>query len=369
MDDWGGDVPCVEVSAKTHDGITKLLDVVLLVADIADQKAIFTGAASGVVIESHLETGRGPVVTLLIQKGTLRTGDSLVVGTTYGKVRSLEDYRGRKLKEATPAMPVVVSGIREVPNFGEWFEVVSSEKVAKDWVAKQARKQSIKSLTNTKTVTSQDLNRAVVDGQVKELAVLVKADVQGSLESLIDSLNQIGNEEVRVKVVSSGVGDISESDVNAADAGNAIILGFNVSIKAAVNQLAKRSKVDFHLYKVIYELLDDIRDWLSSLLPPEIIEIELARLEILGIFKTTKTQIITGGRVTSGQLQSGMTARILRKGEEVGAGKVSNLQKEKQIAREANEGDECGISLDTTDALELGDELVFYRIEEKARKL
>ncbi len=368
-DDWGGDVPCVEVSAKTHDGITKLLDVVLLVADIADQKAIFTGAASGVVIESHLETGRGPVVTLLIQKGTLRTGDSLVVGTTYGKVRSLEDYRGRKLKEATPAMPVVVSGIREVPNFGEWFEVVSSEKVAKDWVAKQARKQSIKSLTNTKTVTSQDLNRAVVDGQVKELAVLVKADVQGSLESLIDSLNQIGNEEVRVKVVSSGVGDISESDVNAADAGNAIILGFNVSIKAAVNQLAKRSKVDFHLYKVIYELLDDIRDWLSSLLPPEIIEIELARLEILGIFKTTKTQIITGGRVTSGQLQSGMTARILRKGEEVGAGKVSNLQKEKQIAREANEGDECGISLDTTDALELGDELVFYRIEEKARKL
>ncbi len=368
-DDWGGDVPCVEVSAKTHDGITKLLDVVLLVADIADQKAIFTGAASGVVIESHLETGRGPVVTLLIQKGTLRTGDSLVVGTTYGKVRSLEDYRGRKLKEATPAMPVVVSGIREVPNFGEWFEVVSSEKVAKDWVAKQARKQSIKSLTNTKTVTSQDLNRAVVDGQVKELAVLVKADVQGSLESLIDSLNQIGNEEVRVKVVSSGVGDISESDVNAADAGNAIILGFNVSIKAAVNQLAKRSKVDFHLYKVIYELLDDIRDWLSSLLPPEIIEIELARLEVLGIFKTTKTQIITGGRVTSGQLQSGMTARILRKGEEVGAGKVSNLQKEKQIAREANEGDECGISLDTTDALELGDELVFYRIEEKARKL
>ncbi len=368
-DDWGGDVPCIEVSAKTHDGISKLLDVVLLVADIADQKAVFAGMASGVVIESHLETGRGPVATLLIQKGTLRSGDSLVVGTTYGKVRSLEDYRGRKLKEATPAMPVVVSGIREVPNFGEWFEVVSSEKVAKDWVAKQARKQSIKSLTNTKTVTSQDLNRAVVDGQVKELAVLVKADVQGSLESLIDSLGQIGNDEVRVKVVSSGVGDISESDVNAADAGNAIILGFNVSIKAAVNQLAKRSKVDFHLYKVIYELLDDVRDWLSSLLPPEIIEIELARLEILGIFKTTKNQVITGGRVTSGQLQSGMTARIMRKGEEVGQGKVSNLQKEKQIAREANEGEECGISFDTTDTIELGDELVFYKVEEKARKL
>ncbi len=368
-DDWGGDVPCVEVSAKTKDGIDKLLDVVLLVADIEEQKAAFDGSARGVIIESHLETGRGPVATLLVQKGTLRSGDSLVVGTTYGKVRSLEDYRGRKLKEATPGMPVVVSGVREVPNFGEWFEVVASEKVAKDWVAKQARKQSIKSLTGTKSISSQDLTRAVVDGQVKELAVLVKADVQGSLESLVDSLGQIGNEEVRVKIVSSGVGDISESDVLAADAGNAIILGFNVSIKAAVNQLAKRSKVDFHLYKVIYELLDDVRDWLSSLLPPEIVETELARLEILGIFKVTKTHVITGGRVQSGQLVAGLEARIMRKGEEVGSGVITTLQKEKQTAREANEGEECGLSFETTDKLELGDELVFIKREEKARRL
>lgn len=368
-DDWGGDIPCVEVSAKTKQGLDKLLDVVLLVADIEEQKAVFATMASGVVIESHLQTGRGPVATLLVQKGTLRNGDNLVVGTTFGKVRSLEDYKGKKIKEATPGTPVVVSGVREVPNFGEWFEVVPSEKIAKDWIAKQARKQSIKSLTSTKTVTSQDLNRAVVDGQVKELAVLVKADVQGSLESLVDSLGQIGNDEVRVKIVSSGIGDISESDVLAADAGNAIILGFNVSIKAAVNQLAKRSKVDFHLYKIIYELLDDVRDWLSSLLPPEVVEVELARLEILGIFKVTKAQVITGGRVTSGQVVSGLEARIMRGGEEVGKGKVTNLQKEKQVAREANEGEECGISFDTTDKLELGDELVFIKTEERARTL
>ncbi len=368
-DDWGGDIPCVEVSAKTKEGIDKLLDVVLLVADIEEQQATFSGMASGVVIESHLETGRGPVITLLIQQGTLRSGDSLVVGGTFGKVRSLEDYRGRKIKEATPAMPVVVSGIREVPNFGEWFEVVPSEKIARDWVAKQARKQSIKSLTGTKTVTSQDLTRAVVDGQIKELAVLVKADVQGSLESLLDSLGQIGNEEVRVKVISSGIGDITETDVSSADAGNAIILGFNVSIKGAVNQLAKRTKVDFHLYKVIYELLDDVRDWLSSLLPPEIVETELARLEILGIFKVSKGLVITGGRVTSGQLVSGLTARIMRGGEEVGSGKVTNLQKEKQAAREVNEGEECGISFETQSNIELGDELVFYKVEEKARRL
>ena len=266
-------------------------------------------------------------------------------------------------------MPAVVSGIREVPNFGEWFEVVQTEKIARDWVSRQVRKHSIKSLTATKTVTAQDLTRAVVDGQVKELAVLVKADVQGSLESLLDSLGQVGNEEVRVKVISSGVGDISESDVAAADAGNAIILGFNVSIKAAVNQLAKRSKVDFHLYKVIYELLDDIRDWLGSLLPPEITEVELAQLEILGIFKVTKGLVVTGGRVKSGQVTVGQDLRITRKGEVVGNGRIVSLQKEKQLAKEALEGEECGISVETNDGIEINDLLVFYKTEEKARTL
>lgn len=368
-DDWGGDTPCVSVSAKSKVGIDKLLDVVLLVADLMEPKAAFSGFAAGVIIESHMETGRGPVVTVLVQKGILRLNDNIVAGHTIGKIRSLEDYRGRKIKEATPGMPAVVSGLKTVPNFGDWFEIVASEKIAKDWSARQSRKESFKSLTSIKSVSAQDIARAVIDGQVKELAVIVKADVQGSLESLLDSLDGIGNEEVRVKIISSGVGDISENDINTAAAGNALILGFNVSIKAAVNQLAKRVGVEFRLYKIIYELLDDVRDWLSSLLEPETIETEHARLEILGIFKVTKEAVITGGVVKSGKITPNLDIKIERANQEVGSGTLTNLQKEKQAASEVFEGEQCGLSVATRDEIKLGDSLIFFSREKKARKL
>lgn len=368
-DDWGGNVPCVPVSAKNGQGIDKLLDVVLLVADILEPKATFKGQASGVIIESHKETGRGAVVTVLVQKGTLQLNDNIVAGRSIGKVRSLEDYRGRKIKQATPGMPAVISGLKTVPNFGDWFEIVTSEKIAKDWLARQARKDSFKSLTNVKSVSAQDINKAVIDGRVKELALVLKADVQGSLESLTESLEAIGNDEVRVKIISSGVGDISENDINTASAGNALILGFNVSIKAAVNQLAKQAGVDFRLYKIIYELLDDVRDWLSSLLPPEIIETELAKLEILGIFKVTKEQIITGGEVKSGKITPNLEVKIERAGELVGSGRLTNLQKEKQAANEIIEGEQCGLSIATKDEIKVGDILIFFTSEEKARHI
>ncbi len=368
-DDWGGNVPCVPVSAKNGQGIDKLLDVVLLVADILEPKATFKGQASGVIIESHKETGRGAVVTVLVQKGTLQLNDNIVAGRAIGKVRSLEDYRGKKIKQATPGMPAVISGLKTVPNFGDWFEIVASEKIAKDWLTRQARKDSFKSLTNVKSVSAQDINKAVIDGRVKELALVLKADVQGSLESLTESLEAIGNDEVRVKIISSGVGDISENDINTASAGNALILGFNVSIKAAVNQLAKQAGVDFRLYKIIYELLDDVRDWLSSLLPPEIIETELARLEILGIFKVTKEQIITGGEVKSGKITPNLEVKIERAGELVGSGRLTNLQKEKQAANEVIEGEQCGLSITTKDDIKIGDILIFFTSEEKARHI
>ena len=369
-DDWGGDVPCVAVSAKAKTGIDKLLDVVLLVADIKEQKADYDGRASGVIIESHMESGRGPVATILVQRGTLRPGDNLVVGSTYGRVRTLENYRGVKIKEATPGMPAVVIGLKAVPNFGDWFEAVENEKVAKDWVQKQMRNQSIKSLHGVKSVTAADLTQAVAEGQVSELPLVVKADVQGSLEALIDNLEALGNSEVRVSIVSSGIGDISENDVNSASAAQAVILGFNVGINAAVNQLAKRQRVEFELYKVIYELLDDVRGWLSAMLKPELVEIEHARLEVLGIFKVTKDMIITGGKVVSGKLTNGnLSVRMLRNGEVIGAGKLTNLQKEKQEVKEVNEGEECGLSLQSSDKLEVGDTLVFYTEEEHARTL
>lgn len=368
-DDWGGDVPCVEVSAKTGDGLEKLIEVVMLVSDIAEPQAVFAGLGNGVVIESHIDTGRGPVVTLLIQNGELRVGDWMVVGKSYGKIRSLENFLGEPIKKASPAMPVVVSGLKDLPAFGDWFEEVETEKIAKDWMSSQSRKASFKSLTAAKSMNSQDIARAVIDGKIKELAVVVKADAQGSLESLTTSLEAVGNDEVRVKIIGSGVGDISETDINSANAGNAIILGFNVGISGPVNQLAKRSDVEFKLYKIIYELLDDVRDWLSTLLPPEIIETEHARLKILGVFKTTKNMVVCGGKVLSGKIIPSLDIKIISAKKEIGLGKLDSLQKNKESAKEVVEGEECGLSVETKTPITLGDELSFYSTETKARKL
>ncbi len=370
-DDWGGDIPCVEVSARTGDGLDKLLEVVLLVADILDPQAIPVGVSSGVVIESHLDTGRGPVVTLLLQNGDLKVGDWVVVGKSYGKIRSLEDYKGQSLKKATPAMPAVVSGLKELPVFGDWFEEVESEKIAKEWAGNQARKASFKSLTGTKNMNSADIARAVIDGKVKELAVIIKADTQGSLESLIDSLESIGNDEVRVKIIGTGLGDISENDINSANAssGNAIILGFHVGISGPVNQLAKRSGIEFKLYKIIYELLDDVRDWLSSLLEPEIVETEHARLKVLGVFKTTSNVVICGGKVTQGKITPDLAVKIVAKDKKEGDGALKSLEKNKEASKEVVEGEECGLSVETKTPISLGDELIFYSTEKKARRL
>lgn len=368
-DDWGGDVPCVPVSAKTGDGLEKLLDMVLLVADIADLTARTDGPARGLVIESHVQSGRGPVVTVLVQEGTLKLGDIIIVGQTYGKIRSLEDFRGAKIREATPATPAIVLGLKDTADFGDWFEAVASEKIAKEWLATRAKNQTVKSLMNIKSTTAADLSSAVADGKVKELAVIIKADVAGSLESVTSSLDAIGNDEVRVKVVAAAVGDISENDVNTAQAGHAIILGFNVSISAAINQLAKRSGVDFKLYRVIYELLDDVRSWLSELLPAEVIVTERARLKILAIFKTTKTQIVTGGEVVSGKLTPNLALKIMRGSEEIGTSKLISLQKEKQAAKEVTEGEQCGLVIANFGELKEGDELVFFTTEEKARHI
>nr|MBA3678853.1 translation initiation factor IF-2 [Candidatus Saccharibacteria bacterium] len=368
-DDWGGEVPCVEVSAKNNEGLDKLIDVVLLVADIHDPTAVYTGLGNGVVIESHLDTGRGPVVTLLLQNGELRIGDWIVVGKSYGKIRNLEDFTGKAIKKATPAMPVVVSGLKDLPAFGDWFEEVTNEKVAKDWMNTQSRKASFKSLTATKSMNSSDISRAVIDGKVKELAILVKADAQGSLESLTSSLQAIGNDEVRVKIISSGVGDISESDVNTANAGNALILGFNIGISGPVNQLAKRSTVEFKLYKIIYELLDDVRDWLSTLLEPEIIETEHAKLKILGVFKTSKNLVICGGKVISGKITPDLAVKIVASKKEIGLGKLVSLQKNKEVSKEVVEGEECGLSIETSAPIEVGTEIVFFSSHSKPRKL
>lgn len=368
-DDWGGDIPCVEVSAKNGQGIDKLLEVVLLVADIVETQARAEGPGRGVVIESHLDTGKGPIVTLLIQEGTIESGDWIIAGASYGKIRTMEDFRGNKIKQAGPSMPAVVSGLKSLPEFGNWFEQVKSEKEAKDWVARQDRKKSIKSVTSLKSVTAEDIANAVTEGEIKELPVVVKADVKGSLESLVTALEQTGNDEVRVKIVSSGIGDIAEGDVQAATAAGALILGFNVSISGQVNQVAKRLGVDFKLYRVIYELLDDVREWLSSMLEPEVIETEQARLKILGVFKVTKAKVICGGEVLSGKITPDLDLKVIRNKKEVATGKLASLQKDKQAAKEVIEGEQCGMEVEIHKPIEVGDELSFFTIIKKPRKL
>jgi len=365
-EDWGGDTVMAEISAKEKKGIEELLDVVLLVVDLQELKARVDGAADGVIIESHLDTGRGPVATVLIQSGTLKVGDVIVAGSTYAKVRNLDDYRGKHIKQATPGMPAVVSGFKAVPDFGHMFMQVADEKTAKEQAAAARRHTSIKSMM-VKKIGVEELTSAITAGETDELNVVVKADVQGSLESLLESLATLRNSEVGVKVVSSGVGDISESDVATANAAGALVLGFNVSTSSAVKQLANREKVSIQLYRVIYELLDDLRSLLSQMLKPETVENEIAKLKVLGVFKTTKTAVICGGEVTEGKLTNDLQLRIVRGKETIGQGTITNLQKDKQEAKEVVVGEQCGMSVATTTPIEVDDVLEFYTSEERAR--
>ncbi|MDF2461284.1 MAG: translation initiation factor, partial [Candidatus Saccharibacteria bacterium] len=356
------------VSARAGTNLDKLVDVVLLVADIEELKARPDGPAEGAVIESHLDAGKGPQATVLVQNGQLKMGDYLVAGSTYAKVRSLGDFRGRRIQVAHPGMPAVVMGFKNVPSFGDYFQAVSSDKEAREAAAATVRREQAKSL-GIKKIDATQLSAAITAGNVKELNVVLKADTQGSLESLHESLDQLKNDEVAVRVVSSAVGDISESDIAFAKTAGALMIGFNVSLNSSLKALANREGVHVRLYRVIYELTDDLRDALSQLLPPEVVETVVAELEIKGVFKTTKTNVVTGGTVTSGRIEPKLRFRIKRGGEVVGEGTLTSLQKDKQEAREAFEGETCGINVATSTPIELGDTLEFFTIETKARSL
>lgn len=368
-EEWGGNTVMVEISARTGQNIDQLLDLVLLVADLQDLRAENEGPAEGVIVESHLETGRGPVATVLVQNGSLAVGDYIVSGDTYAKVRSLDDYRGKRIKAAMPGMPAVAAGFKAVPAFGNRFHVVPTEKDARDASVSSRRQEQVKSMLKVKKIGLEELSNAITAGQVNELNVVVKADVQGSLESLLSSLANLRNEEVGIKVVSSGVGDINESDVATAKTAGALMVGFNVGISSNVKQLANREQVKVQIYKVIYELLDDLRDVLSQMLKPEVIETVVARLEVLGVFKTTKTGVICGGKVVSGRIEPKLKLKIVDKSEVVGTGTITNLQKDKQDAKEAFEGEECGMSVATTTPIEVGNTLEFFTTETRARSL
>lgn len=370
VEEWGGDTVLVEVSAKTKQGIPELLDMVLLVADVEELKAEVAVPATGLVIEAHLEQGRGPVAICLIDEGTLRQGDFIVAGSTYAKVRNLETTLKEPLKSAGPSTPVVITGFKELPRFGDEFQVATSEKAARALAFEhgQHRKQS----ESRQDIGSSELIRLINrTNQVTELPVIIKADVQGSLKSVIDSVRTLDNEEVMVRIVSSGVGSVNENDIHLANSSKAIIYGFNSQVPASIKRLASRDKISIRLYSIIYELIDDVKEELGKLLSPEIVEKELGTLTIKGIFKTTKTSVICGGEVISGKLESPAIARVFRGKEQLAEVSITNLKRGPQDTKEVFEGEMCGISLETTSRLDVqeGDQVRLFTRESVDRHL
>lgn len=362
---WGGDIPMVEVSAKTGQGIDTLLETVLLVADLEDLRADKDVPAEGLVIEARVETGRGPVVRLLVEQGTLRQGDFIVAGTTYGKVRTLQNFAGKSIKSAGPATPVVVTGFKEVPQFGNQFSLVKNERIARQQVTQNRTEQEQQHAVAN--VTGADMLAMINQEQTtKEFNVIVKADVQGSLTSVVDSLRLIDTGgEVRLRVVASGVGNISESDIRMAADSDTIIYGFNVELPPAVKRLAARDKVEVQLFTIIYELIDDVRSRLEALLAPEVVETEVGKLKVKGIFRTEREQIIAGGEVIQGKVEPGVLARVLRGGEKIAEVEVEKVQRQQQEVKEVFEGEMCGVSLKIEKKLTLeeDDVLEFFRRE------
>lgn len=369
-DGWkGGDTPVLPVSAKTGQGISELLDMVLLVADVEDLRADVDVPATGLIIEAHMEQGRGPVAEALVEAGKLHPGDFIVAGGTYARIRNLETTMGKPIKEALPSTPVRITGFKELPEFGDEFKLVKNEKIARtDATAHANRVQTGGRLDMNSTELIRIINRT---NEVNELNIIVKADVQGSLTSVIDSLKAMDTEEVAIRIVGSGVGPVGENDVHMAHSSNAIIYGFNVTIANNIKQLASRDKVPVRLYKVIYELIDDAKEELTKLLPPEIVETDLGRLVVKGVFKTTKTEVICGGEVTKGKLVVPALARVKRDGEVIADVEITKLQRGPQDAKEIFEGEMCGMSIATTSKLDLheGDHVELFTREVIARSL
>ncbi len=364
-EEWGGDVVMVEVSAKTGQNIDKMLDLVLLVADLEDLKADIDTPAEGLVIESHMEVGRGPVVGLLVEQGVLKPGHFLVAGTTYGKVRTLLDFMGKTLKEAGPSTPVIVTGFKELPQFGDNFAIVKSEKDARQQVS-IARIEQEKNAASTNITGADLLKMMSQQTESQDLNVIVKADVQGSLTSVIDSLKMIDTMgEITLRIIGSGVGNINENDIRLASDKKTIIYGFNVDISTAVKQLASRDKVQVRLFKVIYKLLEDAKTSMEDLLAPEVVETEIGKMTIKGIFRTMNDEVIAGGEVTGGKVTADVLARVKRNKEQIAEVKVTHVQRQQQEAKEVFEGEMCGISLKLTKKLiiEEGDKLELFTRE------
>lgn len=370
-EEWGGDIVMVPISAKQGTNLDKLLDMILLTADIEELKADVDIPAEGLVIESHMETGRGSVVNLLVTGGELKTGEFIVAGSSYGKVRTMLDFKGKPKGKATPSTPVTVTGFKELPNFGDRFVEVKDEKTARKMALLNAQNQ-LNEMASA-NVTSSDLLRMMnVADKSKIFNVIIKGDVLGSVTSVVDSLKMIDTKgEITLNIVSTGVGDINENDVYMAAGDNTVIYGFNVSVPINISKMAARDNVPIRLYRIIYELLDDAKTEMENLLDAEIVEEDKGEMKVLGVFRTEKTSIIAGGEVLKGDVRAGFLARVVRNKEFIGEAEVVSVQKEKIDVDSLTAGETGGLALKTTQKIDLavGDRLKFFTRETKKRTL
>ncbi len=363
-EEWGGDTICVPVSAKTHEGIDKLLEAILLVAEMKELRANPNRAAKGVVIEARLDKGKGPIATLLVQNGTLKSGDIVVAGTAVGRIRVMTDYKGRRVKEAGPSIPVEVMGLGEVPGAGDIFDAVSDEKLARELVEQRKQKLKEEQFNAYRRVTLDTLFSTLEEGELKELNIVVKADVQGSVEALTQNLEKLSNNEVKVRVIHGGVGAITDSDVMLAAASNAIIVGFHVRPDATAQAHAERDNIEMRMYSVIYDCIEDVQAAIKGMLAPKFRDVELGKAEVRRVFKLSSAGTIAGSYVLSGKVARNCKIRVVRDGIVIADDAIASLKREKDDAKEVMSGYECGIGLEKYNDIKEGDILEAYLVEE-----
>ena len=363
-EEWGGDTICVPVSAKTQMGIDSLLESILLVAEMAELKANPNRPAKGVVIEARLDKGRGPVATLLVQNGTLHSGDTIVAGTAVGRVRVMVNENGRRLKEAGPSVPVEITGLAETPNAGDSFDAVSDEKLARELVEQRKQKEKEEQFKAFHKVTLDNLFSSLKEGEMKELAIVVKADVQGSVEAVKQNLEKLSNDEVRVRVIHGGVGAINDSDVMLANVSNAIIVGFNVRPDANAQATAEREGVEMRMYRVIYDCIEEVEAAMKGMLAPKFREVPLGKVEVRTVMNLSSAGKIAGSYVLDGKVTRSAQIRVVRDGIVVAEDEIASLRRFKDDVKEVASGFECGIGLTKFNDIKEGDILEAFMMEE-----
>jgi len=372
-EDWGGKTICVNISAKTGEGIDELLEMIILTSDMEEIKANPNSAAEGFVLESHLDPQIGPVATVLIQNGTLTNGDYVSVGTNWGRIKRMEDFTGKKINKAIPSAPVTIIGLNDVPKAGSFLISEINRLTAEKRAAKFNDLENEESSEN-KMLNTAKIKALVKSHQMKKFNIILKADVKGSLEAIIQILESIKSDEVAIQILKMGVGNITETDIKMAHSSGAKIIGFNVKIDLSVKKFAEKEKVDIKMYKVIYELINDIKKDLSNILEPEIVRTDLGVLKIIAIFKSGKksakvVEMIIGAKVESGKIEKGSLLEILRKNEKIGNGTAKEIQYNKKIVKEVKVGNNAGITYEGNMIIEEGDVINAYKEEEKVRKI